>query len=69
MMHKVVQAGSRGLNGGGEAGRGECWRKGTRLEDNYNNPGETQLEQREVKGNAWGNDGHAEGRDKRRSGV
>lgn len=43
---------------------GECGRKGTRREDNYNNPDETRLEQREVKGRAWGSRGHGEGRGK-----
>ena len=41
---------------------GECGRKG--LGVNYNNPGETQLEQRKVKGSAWGSDGRVNGRDK-----
>jgi len=42
-MHKTAQVGSRGLNGGGEARRVEHWRKGTRHEDSYNNPGEKRL--------------------------
>lgn len=69
MMRETAQAGLRGLNGGGEAGNGERGRKGTRHEDNCNNPRETRLEQREVKGKAWGSDGHVEGRDKGESGF
>lgn len=38
-MHEMVQVRLRGLNGGGEAGRGSMGGRGKR-EDNCNNPGE-----------------------------
>lgn len=68
MMHKTVQVGSKGLNGGGEAGRGSVGGRG-RCEENYNNPVETRLEQRERKGRPWGSDSLVEGRDKGESGF